>query len=67
MITSHSSELLERDDIDPNSILAFSAEGGSTLVEPLDDTVRNILREKLSTPGELLRKDLLGPQRSLVR
>ena len=67
MITSHSSELLERDDIDPKSILAFSAEGGSTLVEPLDDTVRSILREKLSTPGELLRKDLLGPQRSLAR
>ena len=67
LLTSHSSELLERDDIDPNSILAFSAEKGSTLVERLDDTVRNILREKLSTPGELLRKDLLGPQRSLVR
>ena len=67
LVTSHSTELLERDDVDPNSILAFSAEGDSTLVEPLDDTVRSILRQKLSTPGELLRKDLIGPQRSVVR
>ena len=60
-------ELLERDDVDLNSILAFSAEGDSTLVEPLDDTVRSILQQKLSTPGEMLRKDLLGPQRFVAR
>ena len=67
LVTTHSSELLERDDVDLNSILAFSAEGDSTLVEPLDDTVRSILQQKLSTPGEMLRKDLLGPQRFVAR
>ena len=61
LVTTHSSELLDRDDIDHDSILAFSTEEGQTLVEPFDDTVRGILRKTLSTPSEMLRKDLLGP------
>lgn len=64
LVTSHSSDLLDRDDVDIDSILAVSAEDGATLIGPLDEGKKNVLRKKLGTAGELLRRDMLIPERA---
>ena len=64
LVTSHSSDLLDRDDVEIDSILAVSAEDGATLIGPLDEGKKNVLRKKLGTAGELLRRDMLIPERA---
>ena len=61
LVTSHSSELLDHDNVDADSLLAVSAESGSTIIGPIDDRQKTILKKKLGTAGELLRRDLLQP------
>jgi len=61
IVTSHSPDLLDDGKFDPNSILAVYAKGGSTHIPPLDEKGRQALRERLYTPGELLRMDQLRP------
>jgi len=61
VVTSHSAELLDRDAIPPDSILAVVSENGETRLAPLDDTGRTMLRDHLFTAGELLRLDQLTP------
>ncbi len=61
LVTSHSSELLDHDNVDADSLLAVSAESGSTIIGPIDDRQKSILKKKLGTAGELLRRDLLQP------
>ncbi len=60
-ITSHSPELLDRDDIDPDSLLSVVADEGITVVGRVSDVGRDVLREELFTPGELLRADQIEP------
>lgn len=61
IVTSHSGDLLDNGELDPGSVLAVYAEGGSTHIAPLDATGRTALRDRLYTPGELLRMDQLRP------
>jgi predicted ATPase len=61
LVTSHSPDLLDDSSIPPESILAVSSESGSTLVAPPDAPSMSALREKLYTPGELLRLNQLVP------
>lgn len=61
MVTSHSPDLLDRDDIDDSVIVAVVAHDGVTTVGPVNEAVRGSLREGLFTPGELLRLNELTP------
>ncbi len=61
LVTSHSSDLLDDDDIPADSMLAARAEHGQSRIGPLDETGRSALRDKLFTAGELLRMDQLDP------
>ena len=61
VITSHSADLLDRDAIPMDSILAVVAVNGETQLAPLDMASREVLREHLFTAGELLRMDQLVP------
>ena len=61
IVTSHSGDLLDDDQIDADSILAVYAEGGATHIAPLDRAGRAALLNRLYTPGELLRMDQLRP------
>ena len=61
IVTSHSGDLLDNGELDPASILAVYAEQGSTHIAPLDAAGRTALRDRLYTPGELLRMDQLRP------
>ena len=61
IVTSHSADLLDRDTIAEESILAVEAEHGETRIAPLDETGRTACRDGLFTAGELLRMDQLTP------
>jgi len=61
LVTSHSPDLLDSPQLPTESILAVYAENGATQVAPLDPAGRSALRDRLYTPGELLRMDQLRP------
>ena len=63
IVTSHSADLLDRDTIPVESILAVEANQGETRIGHLDETGRTACREGLFTAGELLRIDQLTPDR----
>lgn len=60
-VTSHTPDLLDRDDIPQDSILAVVADTGATQIAPVSAVGRTALRERLYTPGELLRLNQLQP------
>jgi len=60
--TTHSADLLDKKDIDTNSILAVELEEGSTRIGPVDQTGRQALRDRLYTAGELMRMNYLRPE-----
>ncbi|MGH8981367.1 MAG: AAA family ATPase [Acidimicrobiales bacterium] len=61
LMTSHSPELLDRDDLDDQVILAVEADQGVTTIGALSEVGRQAVRDRLFTPGELLRMNQLEP------
>ena len=61
LITSHSPDLLDNEDLDVKSVLAVEARGGTTAIDRVDEAGRAVLGERLYTTGELLRLDQLQP------
>ena len=65
LVTSHSPDLLDNDQIQPESILAVAAAHGETRIGPLDAVGEAALKDHLFTAGELLRMDQLDPDPDL--
>lgn len=61
LVTSHSADLLDDEELTPETILAVSAKAGVTVVGPVSGKGLSVLREHLYTAGELLRLDQLEP------
>lgn len=61
LVTTHSADLLQSSDLDPESLLAVVAEDGVTRIGPIDDSGRSVLRDRLFTAGELLQMKQLRP------
>ena len=61
VVTSHSADLLDRETIPSESILAVVSEGGETKIARLDAAGRTVLREGLFAAGEMLRMNQLTP------
>jgi predicted ATPase len=61
IVTSHSPDLLDDQQLDADSLLAVYAEGGSTHIAALDPAGRAALLNRLYTPGELLRLNQIRP------
>ncbi|WP_186140011.1 AAA family ATPase [Burkholderia gladioli] len=61
IVTSHSPDLLDDPDIDPDSLLAVVSQGGETQIAPLDESTRKAMRDHLFSAGELLRLNQLMP------
>ncbi|MDA8080830.1 MAG: AAA family ATPase [Actinomycetota bacterium] len=59
--TTHSGDLLDRDDIDVSSIRSALYENGETAIGEIDEASKQSLHDRLFTPGELLRADQLTP------
>jgi predicted ATPase len=66
IVTSHSPDLLDDPEIEADSILAVVSEGGETLIAPLDDAARQMLRQQLFSAGELLRLNQLAPDPAVL-
>jgi predicted ATPase len=62
VVTSHSPDLLNRDDIPEDAIKAVEMCEGHTIIGRVDDPGRSALRERLYTAGELLRMNQLRPE-----
>ena len=65
LVTSHSPDLLDNDEIAGDSIFAVVAEHGESRIGPLDEAGRAALKEHLYTAGELLRMDQINPDPNL--
>ena len=61
LVTTHSPELLHSDEVRTDELLAVSAETGVTVIGGIDEGSRDILADRLFSPGELLRLDQLEP------
>ena len=61
IVTSHSPDLLDDKDLDPESILAVEARDDITVIAGIDEAGRSAVRDRLYTAGELLRIDQLQP------
>ncbi len=61
IVTSHSPDLLDDNSISEQSLLSVVSEGGNTLIAPLDEGARKVMRENLFSAGELLRLNQLAP------
>jgi predicted ATPase len=61
LVTSHSPDLLDDDDVDTDSIMAVLSQRGASIIAPIDARGRSALRDRLYTAGELLRQDQLRP------
>jgi len=66
IVTSHSPELLDDDRIPSDAILAVMADQGLTRIGPLDEVGKSALRDRLYTPGELLRLNQLTPDPEVI-
>ena len=64
LVTTHSTDLLDRKDIPIETILATDSDSGTTQIGPIIESSRRVLRERLATPGELLRQKRLQPENS---
>lgn len=60
LVTSHSPDLLDNEDIPPESIFAVDNMDGITRIGAIDPAGRQMLRDKLFTPGELLRQNQIA-------
>lgn len=61
IVTSHSPDLLDDKDISESCIWPVINENGETKIGPLDLAGKKAIRERLYTPGELLRMSQLEP------
>jgi predicted ATPase len=61
LVTSHSADLLDSQDIPTESLLAVDVQDGVTRIGPIDEAGRKVLHDHLFTPGELLRQNQLAP------
>lgn len=61
LVTSHSPDLFDNPDIPTEAILAVDCLDGLTRISGIDQAGRQMLHDKLFTPGELLRQNQLAP------
>lgn len=63
LATTHSSDMLDNKEVNSESILVVTAAEGVTSIAPVKETERHVIRNRLSTAGELLRVGHLLPER----
>jgi len=62
MITTHSPEVLDQKELKDEQIRMVALRNGQSVIAPLSDTTRDAIRERLATPGELLRMGEVRPE-----
>jgi len=61
LVTSHSPDLMNFRDLDPDALLVVDADKGETNVAPADEASKSAMRDRLYTAGELLQLNQLKP------
>ncbi len=61
IFTTHSPDLLDHEAIQSENIRAVSNFDGTTVIAPADNASISAIKDKLYTPGDLLRKNQLQP------
>jgi predicted ATPase len=61
--STHSADMLDRKDLPEKSLLAVALQEGETIIGPIDEAGKTMLRQRLYTAGELLRSNQLIPDR----
>lgn len=56
LLTTHSPDLLDHEDIPPQSLFVVGMQRGVSEVEPIPEEQKQLIQEKLFTAGELLRQ-----------
>lgn len=67
IVTSHSPDLLDDKDIEPEALIAVTSEHGETKIGPIDTTSRDAIRDHLFTAGELLRLNQIGTDEAALQ
>jgi predicted ATPase len=57
LVTTHSPELIEHKDIRIEELRAVEMQRGETIVTELDESSKRAIRDRLCTPGDLLRNE----------
>jgi predicted ATPase len=63
--STHSADMLDREDLPENSLLAVALRDGETVIGPIDDIGKAILHKHLYTAGELMRSNQLTPSATI--
>lgn len=63
IVTSHSPDLLDDQQLSADSLLSVVSEKGETRIGPIDEASRQAIRDSLFSAGELLRLNQLAPDR----
>ena len=61
LVTTHSTDMLDDEDIPPETILPVVMENEETIIGSMEQVSKDILKKHLTTVGELLRQDHLAP------
>jgi predicted ATPase len=64
--TTHSPDLLNHKAVREDHLLVVTAEGGTTVIGPVEPGARSILRDRLYAAGELLSQGSIEPDRKSV-
>lgn len=67
IVTSHSPDLLDDKDVSPDWIMGVVNENGETKIGPIDEADRSVIRDRLFTAGELLKRNQLTPDPEQLR
>lgn len=59
IITTHSPDVLDRLDFDEHQVLAVETDEQGTKISAIDQASREAIKERLSTPGQLLQTDFI--------
>ena len=65
IVATHSAEMLDDKEIEIEQILPVEMRDAKTIIAPLENVTKDMLREHLTTVGRLLRQDHLQPELSL--
>ncbi len=67
VVTSHSADLLDDKDLDPDCLLSVSLDRGVTQILPINEEDRRAIQDRLFTAGELQRMNQLQPDPKAVK
>jgi predicted ATPase len=67
IVTTHSPDLIDQIDLDADRLLVVEIRDGETVIAPIDQASRNIVKKQLYTLGELLQMNQLEPDGTILK